>query len=102
MGDPIPPTTLVTDDKAEVVQQEVADTDIEKSFQDPNYVIDPAAEKRLLWKMDFRIVPPLFVLFLMAFLDRVNIGNAKIQGLTTDLHMVGDQYNIALFIFFIP
>jgi len=29
-------------------------------------------------------------------------GNAKIEGLTKDLHMTGDQYNIALSIFFIP
>ena len=78
------------------------DTDLEKSFDDPNYVIDPVAERKLLRKMDLHIVPPLFVLFLMVFLDRVNIGNAKIQGLTTDLHMKGQQYNIALFIFFIP
>lgn len=29
-------------------------------------------------------------------------GNARIQGMTTDLHMTGHDYNIALFIFFIP
>jgi hypothetical protein len=25
-----------------------------------------------------------------------NIGNAKIQGLTTDLHLEGNQYNLCL------
>ncbi|KAJ4348339.1 uncharacterized protein N0V89_009713 [Didymosphaeria variabile] len=64
--------------------------------------IDPVAEKKLLRKLDIRVLPPLFVLFLLAFLDRSNIGNAKIQGLTTDLKMVGSDYNIALFVFFIP
>ncbi|RFU35367.1 hypothetical protein B7463_g954, partial [Scytalidium lignicola] len=104
MSGPPAPITSVVDEKAGVMQHENVDgdADIEKSFDDPNYVIDPAVEKRLLWKMDLHIVPPLFVLFLMAFLDRVNIGNAKIQGLTEDLHMKGQQYNIALFIFFIP
>ncbi|OCL01695.1 MFS general substrate transporter [Glonium stellatum] len=63
---------------------------------------DPAAEKRLLLKCDLYVLPPLFVLFLLAFLDRTNIGNARIQGLTTDLNMHGSDYNIALFIFFIP
>jgi hypothetical protein len=29
-------------------------------------------------------------------------GNAKIQGMTKDLNMKGDDYNIALFIFFVP
>lgn len=36
--------------------------------------IDPYAEKKLLRKCDLRVLPPLFVLFLLAFLDRVNIG----------------------------
>lgn len=37
-------------------------------------VVDQEAEKKLLWKCDLRILPPLFVLFLLAFLDRTNIG----------------------------
>jgi hypothetical protein len=36
--------------------------------------IDPVAEKKLLRKCDLRVLPPLFVLFLLAFLDRTNIG----------------------------
>lgn len=64
--------------------------------------IDPIAEKKLLRKLDIHVLPPLFVLFLLAFLDRTNIGNAKIQGLTKDLNMEGSDYNIALFVFFIP
>jgi MFS family permease len=39
---------------------------------------------------------------MFAFLDRVNIGNAKIQGLTKDLHMSGTQYNVASMILFVP
>jgi fucose permease len=64
--------------------------------------IDPAAEKRLLWKLDLHVVPILTFLFLLAFLDRINIGNARLQGLEKDLGMSGHDYNIALFIFFIP
>jgi fucose permease len=64
--------------------------------------IDPIAEKKLLRKCDLHVLPPLTILFLMAFLDRTNIGNAKIQGLTEDLHMQAQDYNIALFVFFIP
>ena len=56
----------------------------------------------LLRKIDLHLIPILFLLYLCAFVDRINIGNAKIQGLESDLHMVGNDYNIALFIFFIP
>ncbi|KAJ5682389.1 hypothetical protein N7462_005554 [Penicillium macrosclerotiorum] len=65
-------------------------------------VTDRAAEKRLLWKLDIHVVPILMFLFLLAFLDRINIGNARLQGLEKDLNMKDHDYNIALFIFFIP
>ena len=41
---------------------------------------DHISEKRLLLKCDLHIVPILFLLFLCAFIDRINIGNARIQG----------------------
>ena len=72
------------------------------SLSIPAYAIDPVAERKLLRKVDFRVVPVLWFLFMLTFLDRTNIGNAKIQGMTEDLHMKGNDYNIALFIFFIP
>ena len=78
-------------------------------------------EKRLLRRCDRRILPILFCLFVLSFLgepsadicyrmmilsanrsDRVNIGNAKIQGLEEDLHMKNNDYNVALFVAFIP
>lgn len=65
-------------------------------------VIDEAAERRLVTKCDLHIIPVLFVLYMLSFLDRINIGNAKIQGLTKELKMTGSQYNIALLIFFVP
>lgn len=39
---------------------------------------------------------------LFAFIDRSNAGNAKIDGLTTDLHLDGNKFNIALVVFYIP
>ncbi|OAF55878.1 hypothetical protein VC83_08072 [Pseudogymnoascus destructans] len=50
--------------------------------------MDPVALKKLTRKCNFHVVPPLFVLFLLASLDRTNIGNAKIQGLLRGLHSV--------------
>jgi hypothetical protein len=64
--------------------------------------MDPAALKKLTRKCDLHVIPPLFVLFLLAFLDRTNIGNAKIQNLQAGLGLSGPEYNVALFIFFVP
>lgn len=58
--------------------------------------------KKMLWKIDTRLVPCLALLYLAAHIDRANIGNAKIEGLTEDLNMSGVQYNIALSIFVRP
>ncbi|KAK5091452.1 hypothetical protein LTR05_001635 [Lithohypha guttulata] len=63
--------------------------------------IDPVAEKKLLRKIDLHLIPILWLLFLCAFIDRINIGNARIQGLERSLNMQGSDYNIALFTFFI-
>ncbi|KAJ5952745.1 uncharacterized protein N7479_011158 [Penicillium vulpinum] len=58
------------------------------------------AKKTVLRKI--RLVPMLALLYLVAYIDKTNIGNAKIEGLLPSLHMDGVQYNIALSIFFVP
>ncbi|KAI0890121.1 MFS general substrate transporter [Annulohypoxylon maeteangense] len=57
-------------------------------------------EKKILRKMDIRLIPPLTVLYLLSYLDRGNIGNAKIEGLQEDLGISSDQYNLCLTVFF--
>ena len=67
------------------------------------YTIDAAAEKRLVWKFDLRILPILAVMYLFNALDKSNLGNAKTAGLENDLGMKGtNQYNTILSIFFVP
>lgn len=41
--------------------------------------------KRVVQKVDRRLVPMLALLYLVSHLDRANIGNAKIEGLAEDL-----------------
>jgi hypothetical protein len=38
------------------------------------YVDDPEAEARILKKLDWHILPWIFILWLLAFIDRSNIG----------------------------
>jgi hypothetical protein len=53
-------------------------------------------------QIDLRLIPIMGVLYLLAHIDRGNIGNAKIEGMDKDLGLVGNQYNIASTIFFVP
>jgi len=64
--------------------------------------VDRAAEKKLVRKCDLHVIPVIAILYSLAFIDRINIGNARLQGLEKDLKMEGQDYNIALFVFFIP
>lgn len=45
--------------------------------------------------------PQLTFLYLVSFLDRTNIGNAKIAHITKDLHISNHKFNIALTIFYV-
>ena len=55
--------------------------------------IDEAA---LMRKIDMRVIPILCLMFLLTFLDRVNIANAAVYGMGSELGLVGNQYNVAL------
>lgn len=58
-------------------------------------------ESHLVRKIDLLLLPPLSLLYLLSFLDRSNIANARVDGLTTDLHLSSSQYSTALTLFFV-
>ncbi|KEF52881.1 uncharacterized protein A1O9_11299 [Exophiala aquamarina CBS 119918] len=58
-------------------------------------------DRELLWKLDLNLIPWLCLLYLISFLDRTNIGNAKVAGLQKDLKMTNGQWNASLAIFFV-
>ncbi|OAA68741.1 Major Facilitator Superfamily protein [Niveomyces insectorum RCEF 264] len=64
--------------------------------------VDKERETRILRKVDWHIVPLLSFLYLIGYVDRSNIGNAKIAGMSEDLNLVNMRYNTALTLFFVP
>lgn len=74
----------------------------------PNYdviqqvQVDSAVNLRITDRFDTHIIPWLFGIWLLAFIDRSNIGNARIDGLATDLKLNGNKFNVALTVFYIP
>ncbi|KAF1364357.1 MFS general substrate transporter [Lizonia empirigonia] len=59
------------------------------------------AERRLRLKIDLFVVPTVTLLYLMCFIDRTNIGNARLAGFEKDLHLKGYDYNTVLSVFYI-
>ncbi|KAK8113757.1 MFS transporter [Apiospora kogelbergensis] len=66
-----------------------------------------AAERKLLWRQDKRIIPLSAGIYFLCYLDRSNIGNAKIlnnsshDDMQTQNGMTNYQFNVALMIFLI-
>ncbi|ORY69992.1 major facilitator superfamily domain-containing protein [Pseudomassariella vexata] len=71
---------------------------------DELHVICPphTTERRIVTRIDFRLMPFVTLLYLLAYLDRINIANAKVFSLVDDLALDGVKYNTALTMFFIP
>ena len=61
---------------------------------------DMTTIRKLVRKIDFRVLPWITITYALSLIDRTNIGTAKIAGMEKDLNLLGDRYNIALLIFF--
>lgn len=93
-----PPTAsdLVEDEKK--VGFDPSSEEIERRAPQAHHV-HPDIEKRVVRKMDLRIVSLVTALYVLAFLDRSNIGNSYTAGMKTALHLVGNRYQWLLTIF---
>ncbi|KAL1597829.1 hypothetical protein SLS60_008316 [Paraconiothyrium brasiliense] len=61
----------------------------------------PTEDAHVLRKLDRKLVAFMALLYSLSFLDRSNIGNARIAGLATDLHLSDTQYSWLLWAFYI-
>ncbi|RMJ13781.1 hypothetical protein CDV36_006530 [Fusarium kuroshium] len=58
-------------------------------------------DKRTLRKVDMRLMPTLVIMYLLNFLDRSNLAQARQGTLEVDLGMSGTDFNLATSIFFV-
>ncbi|EMC93930.1 hypothetical protein BAUCODRAFT_124680 [Baudoinia panamericana UAMH 10762] len=58
------------------------------------------SHRKLLRKLDLRLLPTLSFLYLMCSLDKSNAGNAKLFGFLQDVGMTSTQFNLALMYLF--
>jgi hypothetical protein len=87
----------VLDEKSQYAVPDVA-TESETIFSIEN---EAQLSRRVIWKCDLRLVPILGSLYFTAFLDRINIANAKLEGFEKELQMPSNGYNMSLWIFFL-
>ncbi|PWN32755.1 MFS general substrate transporter [Meira miltonrushii] len=77
-------------------QVQTATSDVQSTLE-----IDEHEEKKLLKKVDARLIPTVFFMYLVSYLDRSNIGNAYTGGMGKEFNMTSQDYSIVLLVFFI-
>ncbi|TEA17049.1 putative transporter [Colletotrichum sidae] len=87
--------------EAYTVKVNLSEHELELEQALKNYVPDSAAERALVRKLDMYMGPTLWFMYILAYIDRQNIGNAKVAGMEADLNLTDDQYAMLLSIFFI-
>jgi hypothetical protein len=56
-------------------------------------VASPEEYKRVLRKIDLRIIPILFVTYMLQYLDKNSINFSSVYGLQKGTHLVGQDYS---------
>ncbi|KAH7024853.1 high-affinity nicotinic acid transporter [Microdochium trichocladiopsis] len=67
---------------------------------DPRDTIDPVIHKRAMFKLDMVVMGVFGVMYLLANLDRNNLGNTNIMRLPEDLGLRGNEFGNAVTLFF--
>ncbi|PPR04191.1 hypothetical protein CVT24_010739 [Panaeolus cyanescens] len=63
--------------------------------------IDHALERRAVLKLDLTVLPTMAVFYFLNFMDRANIGNARIAGLQADLQLSDHKYQICVAVLYV-
>ncbi|KAM3515646.1 hypothetical protein MY11210_000824 [Beauveria gryllotalpidicola] len=77
---------------------EVEESEMAEQLRD--FVPGSPEEKKLVRKIDLYLMPILWIKYVFNYIDRTNIGNAKIAGMQHDLRLTDDGYAWVLSIFF--
>ncbi|KAH6876325.1 major facilitator superfamily domain-containing protein [Thelonectria olida] len=57
--------------------------------------------QKLVRKVDLHVLPQLIIIYLLSYVDRSNVGNAKLFGAIPDMGLTGQDWNTALSVFFV-
>ena len=62
---------------------------------------DKKQDRKLMFKIDLRLIPMLGIIYGISVIDRVNIGQAQVAGMREELGLtIGARYSVCLLLFF--
>ncbi|KAL3480870.1 major facilitator superfamily domain-containing protein [Aspergillus californicus] len=84
-------------------EQHLESIQVEKgSGNGPVYGIDEAHQKKVMRRVDLRLLPILGIMYSISLIDRTNLGLAFVAGMEEDLGLdVGSRYTIVVMVFFV-
>lgn len=65
---------------------------IDATASESDHGVSPEEEKRIMWRIDRRLVTVLGFMYCVSLMDRTNLGAANIAGMSTELVLIGERY----------
>jgi sugar phosphate permease len=100
------------EDKGHIETIETEHSDIERvdthattaSSKENNARIDaltPEQKRKIIWRIDRRLVTTLGALYCVSLMDRTNTGITYVAGMGVDLNLIGYRYSEIVLVFFV-
>ncbi|UKZ83898.1 hypothetical protein TrVFT333_011713 [Trichoderma virens FT-333] len=70
------------------------------SLQESDFGFTPEEQKNIIKRIDRRLVVILGFMYTVSLMDRTNLGSANIAGMSKELVLINNRYNIANLVFF--
>lgn len=91
----------------EHLETQSASTDLDEKIKERAGIPDdftpasPQEEAAVIRRLDWHLMPFVFLLYMLAVLDRSNLGNARLAGMEDEINLTGWRYNWLGTIFYI-
>ncbi|KAI0377155.1 major facilitator superfamily MFS-1 [Hypomontagnella monticulosa] len=92
------------DRDAEKADYDVAQVEREKAASSNAAIDDDVSEeegKKIIWRIDRRLVVLVGILYCISLMDRTNLSTAAVAGMLDELQLGGNRYSVATLVFFI-
>jgi hypothetical protein len=96
-GAPTPPEASQEAQNADEISPNPSSTHVDDNYalykSGREIEVSPAEQARVLRKIDFRIIPILFVTYMLQYLDKNSINFSSVYGLQKGTHLKGQDYS---------
>ncbi|KAH8886480.1 MFS general substrate transporter [Thozetella sp. PMI_491] len=71
-------------------------------FTTDDFDFSPEEQRKIIRKIDYRLVITVGAMYCVSLMDRTNLGAANIAGMSKELLLTGNRYPVVTLVFFVP